>query len=113
MILIEKVVSDYLNNTLDNPTYTQEPHNGETDYYLIEKVGSSVSNKIDGSMIVIESHASSRYEAAQMNLEVIEAMDNIITLDDITRCEKNSDYDYTDTSRKDYRYRALFELTHY
>lgn len=113
MILIEKVVRDYLNETLEYPTYTQEPHKNEPRYYLIQKVGSSRDNKIDSSMIVVESHAQSRYDAAVLNHDMIEAMDDIIRLDEIGSCKKNSDYDYTDTSKKVYRYRALFEIVHY
>lgn len=111
--MIEKIVLDYLNETLENPTYTQEQRNGVEKYYLIQKVGSSVSNKIDTSMIAVQSYAPSRYEAAVMNMEAIEAMNDIIELDEIGSCKKNSDYDYTDTSKKRYRYQALFEIVHY
>lgn len=111
--MIEKIVLDYLNDTLENPTYTQEPHDGSTSYYLIEKVGSSVDNLIDTSMIVVESHAPSRYEAAVLNYAVIEAMRDIVSLDEIGSCKKNSDYDNTDTAKKQYMYRALFEIVHY
>ena len=113
MILIEKVVLDYLNETLEYPTYTQEPHNNEPRYYLIQKVGSSRDNKMDTSMIAVQSYAPSRIEAAEMNYAMIQAMDDIIRLDSIGSCKKNSDYDYTDTSKKVYRYRALFEIVHY
>ena len=113
MIMIEKVVLDYLNSVLEYPTYTQEQKNGEKYFYLIQKVGSSVDNKIDTSMVAVQSYAPSRYEAAEMNYAMIEAMDDIIQLDEIGKCKKNSDYDYTDTSKKRYRYQALFEIVHY
>ena len=48
-----------------------------------------------------------------MNYAMIEAMDDIISLDSIGKCKRNSDYDYTDTSKKVYRYQALFEIVHY
>lgn len=112
-MMIEKIVLDYLNNALEYPTYTQEQNNGEEYFYLIQKVGSSVDNKIDTSMIAVQSYAPSRYEAAEMSYAMIEAMDDIIQLDEIGKCKKNSDYDYTDTSKKRYRYQALFEIVHY
>lgn len=112
-MMIEKIVLDYLNNALEYPTYTQEQNNGEKYFYLIQKVGSSVDNKIDTSMVAVQSYAPSRYEAAEMNYAMIEAMDDIIQLDEIGKCKKNSDYDYTDTSKKRYRYQALFEIVHY
>lgn len=112
-MMIEKIVLDYLNNALEYPTYTQEQNNGEKYFYLIQKVGSSVDNKIDTSMVAVQSYAPSRFEAAEMNYAMIEAMDDIIQLDEIGKCKKNSDYDYTDTSKKRYRYQALFEIVHY
>jgi len=112
-MMIEKIVLDYLNNALEYPTYTQEQNNGEKYFYLIQKVGSSVDNKIDTSMVAIQSYAPSRFEAAEMNYAMIEAMNDIIQLDEIGKCKKNSDYDYTDTSKKRYRYQALFEIVHY
>ena len=112
-MMIEKIVLDYLNNALEYPTYTQEQNNGEKYFYLIQKVGSSVDNKIDTSMVAVQSYAPSRYEAAEMSYAMIEAMDDIIQLDEIGKCKKNSDYDYTDTSKKRYRYQALFEIVHY
>ena len=112
-MMIEKIVLDYLNNALEYPTYTQEQNNGEEYFYLIQKVGSSVDNKIDTSMVAVQSYAPSRYEAAEMSYAMIEAMDDIIQLDEIGKCKKNSDYDYTDTSKKRYRYQALFEIVHY
>ena len=111
--MIEKIVLDYLNEALEYPTYTQEQNNGEKNFYLIQKVGSSIDNKIDTSMIAVQSYAPSRIEAAEMNYAMIQAMDDIIQLDSIGKCKKNSDYDYTDTSKKRYRYQALFEIVHY
>ena len=37
----------------------------------------------------------------------------IIELDDISRCELNTDYNYTDTARKKYRYQAVYDIVHY
>ena len=112
-MMIEKIVLDYLNEVLEYPTYTQEQNKGEKNFYLIQKVGSSIDNKIDTSMIAVQSYAPSRIEAAEMNYAMIQAMDDIIQLDEIGKCKKNSDYDYTDTSKKRYRYQALFEIVHY
>jgi hypothetical protein len=113
MILIEKTVMDYLDTVLDDPSFTQEQNNGMTRFHLIQKVGSSTENKIFTSMVAVQSIAPSRIEAAQMNKDVCEAMENIVELEVIGSCKLNSDYDYTDTSKKRYRYQALFEIVHY
>ena len=113
MILIEKTVMDYLDTVLDDPSFTQEQNNGMKRFHLIQKVGSSTDNKIFTSMVAVQSIAPSRIEAAQMNKDVCEAMENIVELEVIGSCKLNSDYDYTDTSKKRYRYQALFEIVHY
>jgi hypothetical protein len=40
-------------------------------------------------------------------------MENAITLDDVTRSALNSDYNFTDTASKGYRYQAVFDVIHY
>lgn len=110
--MIEKIVMDYLDDVMDDPAYMQE-QDDEDRYYVVLKVGSGNVNRIDSAMIEVQSYAPSRYQAAQMNYAMIEAMDNIVTLDAIGSCKKNSDYDYTDTTKKGYRYQALFEIVHY
>ena len=53
------------------------------------------------------------YDAAALNEEVILAMQNLIEVDDVTHVELNSNYNYTDTTTKEYRYQAVFDITHY
>ena len=49
-----------------------------------------------------------------MNEEIkAEMLDGLITLGDIARVELNSDYNFTDTATKTYRYQAVFDITHY
>ena len=55
----------------------------------------------------------SLFGAASLNERVKKVMENIIELDDICSCNLNSDYNYTDTGRKKYRYQAVFDITHY
>ena len=40
-------------------------------------------------------------------------MDGIIELDCITSCELNTDYDFTNTNKKKYRYQAVYDLVFY
>ena len=58
-------------------------------------------------------------QAITLNDEVKDALlgDNdsygIIDLDEIIQIELNSDYNFTDTETKEYRYQAIFNITHY
>ena len=53
------------------------------------------------------------FEAAELNDRVIETMYGLIDYDEVTHVELNSNYNYTDTTTKEYRYQAVFDITHY
>ena len=38
---------------------------------------------------------------------------NAIALEQIVSVSLNSDYNYTDTTTKEYRYQAVFDIVHY
>ena len=50
------------------------------------------------------------YNAAKLNEEVKDAMEKIIEYTEISKCSLNSDYNFTDTKTKSYRYQAVFDL---
>ena len=68
---------------------------------------------IRNATIAIQSFSISKIGAAELNEKIIASMLDITELDDICRCELNSDYDFTDTQRKKYRYQAVFDITYY
>lgn len=83
------------------------------EYILIEKTGSGEENHIKKAVIAIQSFADSLYRAAEINEEVKKTMKEIVELEDISKCDLNTDYNYTDVARKKYRYQAVFDITHY
>lgn len=111
--MIEIIVMDYLKNKLSVPVKIEEEEELPEEYILIEKTGSKKNNHIKSAVITIKSYASSLYRAAKLNEEVKEAMEQIIEMDDVSRCELNTDYNFTDTSRKKYRYQAVFDIVYY
>ena len=114
-VLIEKILLDYLLQTLGVPVFLEEPEPDDLParYIIIEKTGSSVENHIYSATFAIQSYAPTLYHAALLNEAVKDAMQEIIWLDEISRCELNSDYNYTDTATKRYRYQAVFDIVHY
>jgi len=110
--MIEKIVRDFLEEKLKLGVYLEVPK-GETTFIVLEKTGSYEENYIYNTTIAIQSYGASLYEAAQLNSQVIEVMKEIIELDEISSCELNSDYNFTDTETKRYRYQAVYDLTHY
>jgi hypothetical protein len=111
--MIEQTILDYLNDTLTEPCYMEEPEGIDT-FVLLEKTGSSLSNYVYSATFAIQSYATSLYEAAELNEKVKAAMLTIADeLNTISKCSLNSDYNYTDTTKKRYRYQAVFDITHY
>jgi len=53
------------------------------------------------------------YEAAELNEQIKAVMDQMPDTVDVGRVELNSDYNFTDTAAKRYRYQAVYDLTHY
>ena len=113
--MIEKVVRDYLVSVLDGvPVKTEIPGTMPAKFYLIEKTGGGLDEHIKRSTLVIQSYAPSMYEAASMSEEVVALMlYGLVEQDEIVSVSLNSEYNFTDTSQKKYRYQAVFDIIHY
>ena len=111
--MIEQTILDYLKEKLPVPVDMEETSDVPSAYVLIEKTGSGGDWYIKEATFAIQSYGESLHKAAELNEKVKEAMKQIIELDGVTKCSLNSDYNYTDNSRKKYRYQAVFDITHY
>lgn len=111
--MVEKIVKDYLQSSLGIPVRLEEEDDLGNEYVLIEKTGSSTGKHIASATLAVQSFSTSLYGAATLNERVKAAMEKIIELDDISKCELNSDYNYTDTNRKKYRYQAVFDIVYF
>ena len=110
--MIEAIVIDYLEQETGIPTYAERPKDPDPEYLLIERTGSSEEDLIQRVTIAVQSYADSMYRAAEINELVEKAMKDITDLENISKCKKNSSYNYTDTESKKYRYQAVFNLTY-
>ena len=60
------------------------------------------------------SYSDSLYGASQLNEAVKGIMLNdLLEEDEIGSVDLNSDYNYTDSETKRYRYQAVYDITHY
>lgn len=109
--MIELIVLDYLKRTLSVPVYMEKPSSdAPPKFVLIEKTGTSEENYIMRATFALQSFAPSLYEASVLNEEVKDKMRGIISLDDVSASRLNTDYNFTDTTTKSYRYQAVFDL---
>lgn len=110
--MIEKIMLDYLSANLTVPVFMEEPTDDQTSYVLIEKTGSSETNHIPTATLAFQSYGASLYDAAVLNNTVKQVVNDAIQLDTISSVRLNSDYNFTDTTTKKYRYQALFVVTY-
>lgn len=111
--MIEEIVLQYLNKALNVPVYMEIPQSTSSDsFVIIEKTGGSRENYINSATFALQSYAETKYLAATLNEKVKAAMDRIIELNSILKSEYNTDYDYTDTTKKKYRYQAVYDLVY-
>lgn len=114
--MIELVILEYLKDKLDCPVSMEEMDIDE--YVLIKKTGSGFNNLISSTSVTIQSYSDSLYNACLLNEKVKTIMlgldgRGITELDEVSKCGLNSDYVYTDTTTKHYRYQAVYELVNY
>ena len=112
--MIEKTILDYLNaSSLTVTAYAQRPANEPVSYVIIEKTGSTRVNRVDTATIAVQSIAPTLYGAAVLNEEVKAIMDDLAEEADVGSVKLVSDYNFTNTAAKRYRYQAVYNITHY
>ena len=111
--MIEEIIRNYLTGA-GVTAYMEIPEGGGTPpFIVIERTGGGEENHIRSATIAIQSYADTLYGAAQLNEQIKALMDDITLLPQISACELNSDYNYTDTTKKQYRYQAVYDLAYY
>lgn len=111
--MIEKVVLDYLTKQMTVPAYMEEPEEPPESYILIEKTGGGSQGPLKTATLTIQSYAGTLEKAAELNEEMKKAMEDIEDQNPISKAKINSDYNYTDTRTKRYRYQAVYDLIYY
>jgi hypothetical protein len=110
--MIEEIVLKWLEKNLDVPVYMEELAEKPDSFVLIEKTGSSRENHINHATLAVQSYAMSMYEAAKLNESVKKTLDAIVQLDEVGASVLNSDYNFTDTTTKRYRYQCIYDLAY-
>lgn len=110
--MIEEVLIEHLRNELNLPVCMETPEKQKR-YVLIQRTGGGEPEHICTATVAIQSVAESLYEAAKLNHKVKKIMRHIEKLPEISSCELNSDYEFTDTKTKSYRYQAVYDLIYF
>lgn len=110
--MIIKDLLDFLDAQLAVGVYVEAPEQ-TTNYVLLDQTGTSRTNHIITTTVAVQSYAPTLYEAMQLNENVKAAMEGFAELAQVTRVELNTDYNFTNTATKQYRWQAVFAITHY
>src|SRR5690625_5128283 len=111
--MIEIIVLEHLNSKLTEPVHLEKPSSQIEEYVVFEKTSSGKTNHLPEATFAFQSCAKSLYEAAELNERVKVAVESLIELDIIRGLNLNSDYNFTDTTTKEYRYQAVFDIRYY
>lgn len=111
--MIELTILDHLKTKLSVPVYLEEPEEKPDRYVVFEKTSSGRVNHLSSATFAFQSYAESLYQAVLLNELTKVAVDSLIELDEIASVKLNSDYNFTDTTTKRYRYQAVYDIKHY
>lgn len=111
--MIEQILYDYLADEKELAIYMEQPRVKPDAFYIMEKTAGGQTDKVNRATIAIQSYSTSLYDAALMNEIIKECMMDAVELEEVSRVEINSDYNYSDPTTKQYRYQAVFVVTYY
>ena len=110
--MIEQILLDFLSDLLPEPVVFEKTTRS-LPFVLLDKTGSGTAEHLTTSTFAIQSCAASLLDAAKLNQNVKALMLDFDALDEICSVKCQTDYNFTDTTTKQYRYQAVFEITHY
>ena len=110
--MIEAAMRTFLEEQLNVPTFLEHEKTMPSEYIIIEKTSGSSSNFIFTSTLAIQSISSTMAKASKLN-EKVKALLLMNVPKSVSSCKLNSDYNFTDTETKQYRYQAVYDVTHY
>lgn len=110
--MIAKTLLDYLTESLEVYVGMEAPEQ-TSNYVLIDQTGSSRTDQIITTTFAIQSYGDSLYGAMVLNETVKNVMESFIELNEIARVELETDYNFTNTATKQYRWQAVYSITHY
>lgn len=111
--MIEIVIKNFLDGHLSVPSFLEHQKKMPEKYVLFEKTSGGSNNHLPSSTFAFQSYGPSLYEAALLNEELKQVIESMIGLNEISKIKLNSDYNFTDTETKEYRYQAVFDINHY
>lgn len=112
---IEQLVQRTLRRETGYPAFLEEPPAPRPPrYYLAARLGRGEENHLSRARLALQSYAPSLAGAMALNRAAYDVMKTALLGDPaVSRVSLVSDYDFTDTATKRYRWQAIYEITYY
>lgn len=110
-MILSKLI-EYLDEALDVYVGVRAPEE-TTGYVLLDQTGSTNANHIMTTTIAIQSYGEALNDALTLAESVKDAMLEFVEDPDVSAVRLESDYNFTNTETKQYRWQSVFEITHY
>lgn len=110
---IEEFIILYLSGILSVPVSGDVPNPMPASFVTVEQTGSRETDKIRTATIAVQSWAQTRAGAGRLNKAVEEAMADMISEPEISRCALDTSYNFTDLNTKTPRYQAVFSVIYH
>ncbi|MFX3930954.1 hypothetical protein ACS6XY_10225 [Streptococcus suis] len=111
--MIEVITLNFLTDHLSVPVYTEHQEEMPDSFVIFEKTSGGKKNHLNQAALAIQSYGPSLAESAMLNEEVKQAVEKMVELPSISKVELNSDYNFTDTETKRYRYQAVVDFIYF
>lgn len=90
--------------------YADVPKPRPQEFVTVERTGGT-SDVLDRPTVAVQAWSTSRHKASELMLAVDDCMMGIVERPSITRCKRNSLYNYPDAEQP--RYQAVYDLVTY
>lgn len=89
--------------------YGERPQKPPSQYVIVEKTGSSTLNYVTKHTLAVQSIAPTLAMASKLN-DAVKAVLIDAEISGISAIDLLNDYNYTNTTAKEYRYQAVFQV---
>ena len=114
-MLIEETVIAHLSGLLPVPVYAEVPDGAAPGdaFAVVEKTGGRARDQIHEATFAVQSYGATLRDCAALSRRARRAMETLPERDEIGACRFETEYNWTDTAARRYRYQAVFHLTYY
>ena len=111
--MIELELKKHLEDRTKLDVYLMLPINKPKEFISFERIGGNYDNMLKSSTFTIQSWGESLFSVATLNERIKDYLNEFVENEKVSKVKINSDYNFTDTTTKKYRYQIVVEIWHY